>query len=149
MRHPCLLILGCSIALVAIAQASSAEEHDDGAIEYRQNVMRALGGHTGAMALILKGEGGAEKDLRLHAQAVVALATVVPELFPVGSDAGRTNALPDIWLEPARFRQRLAELQRGVDQLKRGVGRSRRQFAQALQALAAACRGCHDRYKSN
>ncbi len=131
---------------VAAGQAQLAGA--DGNIQYRQNVMRALGGHTSAMALIVTGEGGKERDLSLHAGAVASLARLVPSLFPEGSDAGRTNALQDIWLEPARFRQQLREFEQGVSDLGRSVAAGRKEFARAFQGLAAACKGCHDQYKS-
>jgi cytochrome c556 len=147
MRRCPLVFLSC-LLLVQAPTAHGAEQSADGVIAYRQNVMRALGGHMGAMALILKGEVGAAKDLRVHADSVIGLAGLVPSLFPVGSDSGRTNALPEIWLEPARFQQRVSELRRAVDGFRRGVGGSRREFARGFQGLAAACKDCHDGYKS-
>ncbi len=147
MRCRYLIFLFCVISS-SVAAGQAPAEDADGDIQYRQNVMRALGGHTSAMALIVTGEGGNERDLRVHADAVIGLAAMVPSLFPEGSDAGRTNALLDIWLEPARFRQRLTEFERGVAGLGRNIARGRREFAQAFQALAVACKGCHDRYKS-
>lgn len=141
-----LPLLACLIGSAALAQAQSDASSSDGAIAYRRDVMRALGGHTGAMALILEGEGGEAQDLQIHVDAVVALAPLMPKLFPEGSDVGRTDALPEIWLEPGRFRQRLADFQRSVDELGPSARGERRQFAEALQSLAASCKGCHDRY---
>ena len=62
------LALAGLIALPALAQ--------EGAIKYRQSVMKAVGGHMAAMGAILKGTGGQARDLKVHADAMAALATV-------------------------------------------------------------------------
>ena len=53
-----------------IALPASAQE---GAIKYRQSVMKAVGAHYSAMDSILKGKGGQIRDLKVHAKALAAL----------------------------------------------------------------------------
>ena len=62
---PVLLVLFC-ISLPAFAQGNA-----DAIISYRKNVMKAVGGHTGALFTIVKGGLGDYKDQMLyHAKAL-------------------------------------------------------------------------------
>ena len=78
-----------SLALAGlIASPASAQE---GAIKYRQTVMKAVGAHYSAMDFILKGKGGQIRDLKVHAKALADLAKVAAYAFPRGSDFGMTR----------------------------------------------------------
>ena len=91
------LALAGLIALPALAQ--------EGVIKYRQSVMKAVGAHFSAMDSILKGKGGRSSDLKVHANALAALAKVAANAFPKGSGFGKTRAKPDIWENPKEFKK--------------------------------------------
>jgi len=83
--------------------AVPALAQEEGAIKHRQAVMKAVGGHMGAMAAILKKQVPFTKDLGVHASAMAELAKIAVRIFPEGSDFGDTRAKEDIWAKPKEF----------------------------------------------
>lgn len=134
--------------LVTSAGIATASEDD---ITYRKSVMKAVGGHFKAIALITKGQAGDMKNLAMHADALAGLAMAAPTAFPEGSGPmdGKTAALPAIWEKPDDFKKvlmafagetaKLAELAKGGDTAAIG--------AQIGAVGKNACKACHDDYK--
>ena len=82
---PALLVL-FGISLPAFAQGNA-----DAIISYRKNVMKAVGGHTGALFTIVKGGLGEYKDQMLyHAKALHESAKSIPAIYPL-RDGDRKN----------------------------------------------------------
>ena len=88
--------------LVAAAPAALAEDPED-FIKYRQAVMKAIGGHTGAASQIVRGKVNPEGALGMHANALAELSKDLTGLFPEGSDFGETKAKEEIWSDWAKF----------------------------------------------
>ena len=86
--------------LLMLASTAAYAQDMGKLIDYRRNVMKAIGAATSDIVMNLKGQVpfGAE-HVAAEAEAIHALSKVVPSLFPAGSgpDAGDTNALPAIW----------------------------------------------------
>ena len=96
-----------AIAVALMASIATPTFAGKGDIAYRQAVMKAVGGHWGAMKTILKGQGGDKKDFAGHAHALNELARVSLHAFPKGSSQkdGKTRALDAIWEKPADFKK--------------------------------------------
>ena len=80
-------IVGVSaIAAVAagVGMASAADESEN-VIKYRQNVMRSIGGHTGAIAAVVKGEVSFGAHVAAHAEALAATSQQIVDMFPEGT----------------------------------------------------------------
>ena len=108
MKKNVFKIAVLSLALVGLmAPPALAQE---GAIKYRQSVMKAVGAHYSAMDSILKGKGGQSGDLKVHANALAALAKVAAKIFPKGSDFGITRVKEDIWENPKEFKKAIQVL---------------------------------------
>ena len=89
---PALLVL-FGITLPVFAQGNA-----DAIISYRKNVMKAVGGHTGALFTIVKGGLGDYKDQMLyHAKALHESARSIPAIYPEGTEKGKTRAKAEIW----------------------------------------------------
>lgn len=140
MRSSVLLVAALlfSPALLADAEAD---------INYRQGVMRSVGGSMSSMAAILRGGVHAE-DLQFHANTMGELANIVPKVFPEGSGDGKTEALPDIWEDPEAFKERLDDFVEAAKAMPEAVASGdRRQIGGAIQTLGEACKGCHDNFR--
>lgn len=98
-----LLRTGAFAAVLVTFAAFPALATEDGAIKHRQAVMKAVGGHMGAMSAILKKQVPFTKDLGVHASAMAELAKIAARIFPEGSDFGETRAKEDIWAKPKEF----------------------------------------------
>ena len=98
--------LAATAGLALLAGAVLPVSAGEGAIKYRQSVMKAVGGHTAAIATILKGLGGNKADLKGHAHALAELAKIAQNVFPDDSTLldGVTRAKDDIWDKPDEFK---------------------------------------------
>ncbi len=136
------------LAFAAAVFAGSAFAAEDGAVKYRQSVMKALGGHMGATASIVKGEGGAKHHLLAHAAAISSIAKMAAELFPKGSDKGDTRALPVIWEQPHDFAKTVQALEAATGELvaaaRSGEGN---EIKNAFAAVGKACGSCHKKFR--
>ena len=118
---------------------------DEGAMEYRQHTMEAVGGHTQALFDILGGKVAHTAHLAAHADALKALSGVATTLFPEGSVGG--DALSAIWEDPEDFAERLASFESAAANLSDVVAAGGEVMPAAMQ-LGQACKGCHDNYRA-
>ena len=139
---------GLYLVFAAAVFAGSAFAAEDSAIKYRKSVMKALGGHMGAAASIVKGEVGARHHLVAHAAAMSSIARMTGELFPKGSDKGDTRALPVIWEQPQDFAETVQALETATGELvaaaRSGDGN---EIKNAFATTGKACGGCHKKFR--
>ncbi len=140
----------CLSALVLLVVAAfPAMAFEDGAIKHRQAVMKAVGGHMGAMAAIVKKQVPFTKDLSGHAHAMAELAKIAARVFPEGSNFGETRAKEEIWSQPKEFAKvveafivesdKLAKVAKSAD-----IAAFRAQF----KAMGKnACGACHKKFR--
>lgn len=137
--------LPAGVIAAAVAGSAFASEND---IKYRQSVMKAVGGHTTAIAAILKNEVPHKGDLKAHARGLAELARIAGHVFPEGSDFGETSAKPDIWKKPAEFKKVLTAFQTEAAAFaKAAEGSDNKAVAGAFGALTKTCKDCHDTFR--
>lgn len=141
-----LVLAFTAIAILTVTSPASA---DEGALKYRSNVMKAIGGHMGAISGIIKGEVSFNEDLAGHAHAIAELAKSAPRIFPKGSNVGKSQALPEIWSKPDEFKMVvdafISESQKLADIAKSGdMGAFKGQFGKMAKA---GCKACHDNFR--
>jgi cytochrome c556 len=127
------------VALLALPAAAVAD-----AVEYRQHVMKAVGGHMQSSASILRGLVPHQDHLPLHVDAIAELAQIVHTLFPEGSRGGDARAA--IWNNPDDFDAKLAGLREAAGAMSDAVANGDGVMP-AFQRLGQACRNCHDDYR--
>ena len=146
--HSIVLAASC-LTLSAPAFAQFAKPDD--AIKYRKNalfVMQQNFARLGAMAA-----GRMPFDAKVAADSAAA-ADFVAHLpwaaFGEGTDKGDTRAKPEIWKEPAKFKELADKMQTemsklavaakagNMDGIKAGVG-----------AVGGSCKACHDAYRKD
>jgi cytochrome c556 len=134
-----------SAALAAVVLAAGTAAADEGMIAYRQSVMKANGGHIGAVVTIIKGEVPFTDDLKVHTQALAELAIIAGHVFPEGS--GKTRALPAIWEKPDAFKKAYEAYQTAAANLAKTAETDPKAVPAAVGALGKACKGCHDDFR--
>ena len=145
------LLGATTLALGIVAATAGTVFAGPGDITYRQKVMGAVGGHMGAMATIIKGQGGSMKDFAMHADAMAGLARAAQGAFPKDSTKmeGKTEALDAIWEKPQEFAkvskdflvyaEKLAAAAKGGDKAAMGA---------AMGELGKnACKACHTSFR--
>jgi cytochrome c556 len=141
---------GLVLAFVALSLTPMYGAAND-AIEYRQNVLRAVGGHMNASAAIVRGQVPHREQLVRHARSIDEMANVVPTLFPEGSGAGNTDALPAIWDRRDTFEARLQAFQEAAARFHEVVAddADTGTIGRAMLALGQSCRDCHNTFRRN
>ena len=103
-NSPRLSLCGAALLLSTWCGAY-ADAEPENVIKYRQNTMKALGGHMGATAQIVRGKVDYRNHLVFHAESIEAISRRVGELFPEGSDFGETKAKEAVWEKPEEFKK--------------------------------------------
>lgn len=145
MKHAA--IVG-AMALTLGSLAVSAQA-DQGAIQYRQSVFQAIGGHMTAMVRIVRREVAHTDDLAVHAHGIANLAPLTHHIFPEGSGEGRTDALPAIWRNADDFARRRDAFIEAAEGLRAVADRPMGEFVGAFQTLGGTCSGCHDNFRAD
>lgn len=130
--------------LVSTAFVSNAFA-DEGAVDYREHTMEAVGGHMQAMVDIIRQKVAHTSHLPIHADAMASLAEISDSLFPAGSEGG--DALPAIWTDAEDFATRISAFKEAATGLKTAVAAGE-PIGPAFQKLGQACKGCHDNYRA-
>ena len=144
-------VLGVALALGVSAQALAVDEPEN-VIKYRQAVMKAIGGHMGAIARVVKGQVSYVDNVAMHAEGMNALSKAITAVFPEGTDNGsqeKTAALPKIWDDWAGFEKAAQALDTASANLvKVAASGDRQQIATAFGEVGKACGGCHKPYRA-
>jgi cytochrome c556 len=134
-------------AVVLAAGTAGPATADDGMIKYRQSVMKANGGHMGAIVTIIKGEVPFTDDLKSHTQALDQLSVIAARIFPEDSAKGETDALPAIWEKPDEFKKAYLSFRTAASNLSKAAETDPKAVPAAVGALGKACKGCHDNFR--
>lgn len=145
------LALAVAFGALTISQSGLADATHDhsahtGIYKDRSDTMKSLGGAAKSTGAMLKGE--VEFDLA-KAQAAGRLiaekAPTIPSLFPEGTNAGESEALPIIWEDWAGFEAAAALL--GERAAVLAVAPDQKAAGAAFGATIQACGGCHKKYR--
>ena len=132
------------LSICYLLPQAAAETDVKGTIQYRQNYMNAISGHTGAIRRLKDGRFTAEGHLQMHTEALARLARDIALLFPEGTGAGKTDAKPEIWEDWSDFEARAAESRQAAQALLDAVqsgdaGAIDTRFGELTQT----CKACH------
>ena len=143
-------------SLVSVAHADTMAQpvkfsSAENTIKYCQNLMKAIGGHWGAIATTLK-EGDSLGAIAIHAEAVAGLAKATPAAFAEGSGPmdGDTKAKAEIWDKKDEFAKVVMAFQAETAKLAKiaASGDKGAIAAQFGEVGKVGCKGCHSEFKS-
>jgi len=141
------LLVTASVLMMLVPLALRAAEPED-IIKYRQNMMRAIGGHTGAAGAIIQGKVDYKNQLADHARALLALTSDIPALFPKDSDFGETKAKDDVWSNRAGFEKAAKEAKTRVAAFAKAVqGGAQQAIATSYKEMGEGCKSCHKDFR--
>ena len=118
--------------------------------DYRHNEMEAMGKHMKLLYMITSGKAPFPAHAVSHAEALHALTTHIPDMFPAGTgpDKVKSDSKAEIWKDWGRFldlsKAAEAETAKLVEVAKAGDAAK---LGEQFQATRKACGNCHDVFK--
>lgn len=83
-----------------------------------------------------------------HADALKLVAAQPFTLFPANSIDAKSRAKPEIWSQPAKFKQAQTQFLQAVDQLNVAAhSGDLGAIKQRYDAVAQSCKACHDSFR--
>ncbi len=148
MQHFVRIALAAILAAAVVGGAASAANAPEHVIKYRQNLMKAVGGHISNVALLVKGQVDFSGGLVTDSQAIVDLLKNAGIAFPEGTAEGKTKAKPEIWQDRAKFDASLEDTIGKAEALAVAAGSGdMAAVGAALGALGKSCGACHKSFR--
>ncbi len=144
------LLAGWAAPAIMLGGLSGTQAADEPAniIKYRQNVMKSIGGHISNIAAVAKGEVTYIQNVPTHARALADMVKLIPDLFPEGTDVGKTRALPKIWAERDKFDEAArANRAAAADMVSAAATNDLATIQGALGKLGKTCGNCHKPFR--
>ena len=136
------------LSICYLLPQAAAETDVKGTIQYRQNYMNAISGHTGAIRRLKDGRFSAEGHLQMHTDALARLTRDIALLFPAGTGAGKTDAKPEIWENWSDFEARAGESQQAAQALLDAVqSGNMAEIDTSFGELTQTCKACHKPFR--
>ena len=128
--------------------SSSSLADSKGIIKYRQNVMKATGGHMGAIVDILKNRLPLADHIVDHARSIQQNSKMTLAMFPIGSGLGDTKAKPAIWENWSKFESAVnAFVSESSKLVKVAESGDMKALAKQFRATGKTCGGCHKNFR--
>lgn len=131
----------CLTAATAVFAASELGEK-------REASMKKIGGATGQLAGIAKGEK--PYDAAVVKAALTTINTSIkefPALFPAGKPDADGAASPKIWENTAAFKGHADDLAKVTDKLVAAVPADQKAVGAALGEIGKVCSACHQDFR--
>ena len=153
MKRATLVPVFAAVAVAGIFSAvvSAQTASPDRSIKYRQGIMGAQGWQMGILGAMAKGDRPYNKDEAVRSATYVSQLLQMPwEGYGPGTEQGApTRVKPEIWKEPAKFKQQGEVAQ--AESLKLVAAAQTGDVAALRTAVAAmgkACNNCHDDFRN-
>lgn len=146
------------LVLASYASADSARDNPIGLIEARQIVKERravfilIQRNFKLMIDTVKGKREFDKaQLSAAARQMQSISTMLPELFPAGSNPGKpqSNATEAVWNKHDMFMRNLQHYLEMTSQLANNAeSMDKNAFKAAVMKLGQECKQCHNEFKS-
>ena len=125
---------------------SFADSH--GIIKYRQNVMKSVSGHMGAIVGILKNGLPLKDHIVDHALSMQQISRMTLSMFPEGSGKGRTKSKQAIWENWSEFELAANDFERESEKLSEvAESGDMEALSKQVRATGKTCSGCHRNFR--
>lgn len=145
-------LIAAALAAAVLAHAGAALAGPNEEIKHRKLVIGTVGNMAISMSNALKGELDQANQLPAMARTMAGAAAMTKDAFRVntaGRGTEKTTVKGDlVWKDWADFSKRMDELQAASNTLATVAARNdRKATGEALRAVFATCKGCHDKYR--
>ena len=143
------LAIAAIATLLACGPAAAQFKNPDAAIEYRQGALAVMDNHYDRIGAMVKGKAPFDAAAALaNAELVATLARLPWSAFIEGSDKGDTNARPEVWTQPDKFKADAQKLQDATVKLVEAARTGKPDVLKtAFGNVSETCRSCHDDFR--
>ena len=125
---------------------SFADSH--GIIKYRQNVMKSVSGHMGAIVDILKNRLPLKDHIVDHALSMQQISRMTLSMFPEGSGKGRTKSKQVIWEQWSEFETAASDFEReSIKLVEVAQSGDMEALSKQVRTTGKTCSGCHRNFR--
>jgi cytochrome c556 len=119
--------------------------------KYRHHIMETLGNMKTTIEFLLKGKVAANSGSIADQAKVMAMLTKnIPAMFPKGSIAHKSDAMPVIWEKWADFEKLAQDVATKADTFAKVAAAGNAADTEAkLKDLGAACKACHKDFRKD
>lgn len=141
------VLAACAVAFAVPAAAQFAKPED--AVKYRKNALFVMQQNFGRIAAMAAGKAPFDAKVAADSAAIAEFVGKLPwAAFGEGTDKGDTRAKPEIWKEPAKFKEYADKMQAEMSKLAAAAKTgSLDSIKTAVSATGGTCKTCHDAYR--
>ena len=142
------LVLGSALLALSGAAAAQFAKPDD-AIKYRKNALFVMQQHYARIGAMVSGKVPFDAQKAADNAAVAEAMSHLPwAAFAENTDVGDTKARPEVWKEPAKFRQAADKMQLEMGKLAAAAKTGDLDSVKlAFRATSGTCKACHDDFR--
>ena len=142
------LIKAVSMLIFIFAYGTSSFAVSHGIIKYRQNVMKSVSGHMGAIVDILKNGLPLKDHIVDHALSMQQISRMTLSMFPEGSGKGRTKSKQVIWEQWSEFESAASDFEReSIKLVEVAQSGDMEALSKQVRATGKTCSGCHKNFR--
>ncbi|ENN86169.1 cytochrome c-556 [Rhizobium freirei PRF 81] len=138
------IVAAAALAGVALGSVVAA----DGTHDSRVGMMKKIGGATGALGAIAKGDKPYDADIVKASLATIAeTAKAFPNQFNPQSDKSDAEVNPKIWENFDDFKSKAAKLSTDAEMALAQLPDDKAGVGATLKTLGGSCGACHQAYR--
>lgn len=143
------LLASAALALAIPASAQFAKAED--AVKYRKNALFVMQQNFSRLGAMASGKMPFDAQVAADSAAVAEYVGRLPwAAFGEGTDRGDTRAKPEIWKEPARFKEYADKMQTEMSKLAVAAKTGNLDSIKtAVSATGNSCKTCHDAFRKD
>ncbi len=141
-----------AVAVVSLAAPASAQfAKPEDAVKYRKSVMFVMQQNFARVGAMAAGKAPFNAKVAADSAAVAEFMSKLPwAAFGEGTDKGDTRAKPEIWKEPAKFKEHADNMQTEMSKLAAAAKTGNLDSIKtAVNATGGVCKTCHDAYRKD
>lgn len=144
------LVLATVVTTLSAPAMAQFQKPED-AIKYRKSAFTVMGAHFGRIGAMVNGRVPFDAQAAADDAAIVERMSRLPfAAFGEGTDKGDTRAKPEIWVEPAKFKEGAEKMQADVLKLSAATKTGNLDSVKtAFGAVGQSCKACHDAYRKD
>ncbi len=145
-----LLAAAATTMLAASLPAHAQFQKPEDAVAYRRGAFNVMGNHFARIGAMANGRVAFDAvTAQANAELVQTMSRLPFAAFGDGTNnVGNTNALPDVWSQPDKFKAATQKMQDAVAKLAATAKTGNQdQLKAAFGEAGQACKGCHDDFR--